>query len=110
MKAAHCVFLFGELMSSDRPSLALRVASIGTIAIVLAVAVGIVAMLLGFFEIVAIMRLTGWVWWVASIASIVVIVIPFAGQIAGLVLGVMGIYYFVTADFNLRDAVVGERA
>jgi hypothetical protein len=56
------------------------------------------------------MRLTGWGWAVAVIVSFVIVGIPFAGQIAWLVLGVMGIYYFVTADFNLRDAIAGERA
>src|SRR5436853_370212 len=57
------------------------------------------------FNVIALMRWTGWEWWGALILAIFLMCIPLVGQLAYLVCAVAGAYFFIAAGFSWQRAV-----
>lgn len=55
-------------------------------------------------NVIAIMHLWGYEWWSALLLSMVIGCVPLLGQLAYIVLAVMGAYFFYQADFSWREA------
>ena len=71
--------------------------------------IGAVFLVLGLFSVplnvIAIMRIKGWDWWQALIATVILEIIPFFGQLAYVVLAVVGAYFLFEAKFDWREAI-----
>jgi hypothetical protein len=81
----------------------------GAVTVILGLSTSMLIMGLMLFSIplsvLSIMRLFGYEWWFALIAVVGLNIVPAIGQIATLVLTIMGAYYFISAGGNWREAV-----
>jgi hypothetical protein len=80
----------------------------GLIAFIFSSAFVLVFLLLSLFSlplcVLAMMHIWEWSLWASLVAVSAMFFIPIAGQLAYLVLAIMGGYYLIQADFNWREA------
>jgi hypothetical protein len=55
-------------------------------------------------NVIAIMHHWGYEWWGALLLAVFIGFVPFVGQLAYVILAIMGAYYFYQADFSWREA------
>ncbi|WP_363348304.1 hypothetical protein [Methylocystis echinoides] len=78
---------------------------LGTLGIGAWLAVVIIMVLSLPLNVIALMRLEGWSWWVALLSAVLLGAIPIFGQLGYVVLTFLGAYYFYVGNFDWREAV-----